>query len=182
MKSLRNLSKEPTALPLVADDVTELHAARLLLLLRLCGTSGRIEGLTKLAKLDFFVRYPAFFRRVVLHLEKSTSVTTGEVDSEMVRHHYGPWDKRYYSVLPFLESRRLIKVSKELNTYVFSLTDLGLNVAKRLEKLVEFGEQVSRMREVKRLLASKNGSALKQLVYEVFEEEVAKKPLGDMIQ
>ncbi len=182
MKSLTNISHQPNSTPVLADELVEFRAARLLLLFQICGIKGQIDGLTKMAKLDFFVRYPAFFRRVVLHLEKSTSVTTGEVDSEMVRHHYGPWDKRYYSVLPFLESRRLIKVSKELNTYVFSLTDLGLNVAKRLEKLVEFGEQVSRMREVKRLLASKNGSALKQLVYEVFEEEVARKPLGDMIQ
>lgn len=182
MKSLRNLDQEPTALPLVVDDITELHASRLLLLLKVCGQSGRIEGLTKLAKLDFFVRYPSFFRRVANHLKKDTSVRTGEVDSEMVRHHYGPWDKRYYSVLPFLESRRLITVSKVSNTYLFTLTEEGVRAAKSLERLSEFDEQVSRMREVKRLLGAKKGSVLKELVYEVFEEEVANKHLGEMIQ
>ncbi len=53
----------PAGLPLTADQITEFHAARLMLLLHLCGVKNRIEGLTKLAKLDFFVRYPAFFLR-----------------------------------------------------------------------------------------------------------------------
>lgn len=182
MKSLRNLGNEPIALPLVIDDITELHAARLILLLKLCGTSGRIEGLTKLAKLDFFVRYPSFFQRIADYMKRSTSVNADEVDSEMVRHHYGPWDKRYYSVLPYLESRRLITISKESKAFTFTLTQEGVSAAKRLEKLVEFNEQASRMREVKRLLGSKSGSALKDLVYKVFEQEVANKSLGEMIQ
>jgi hypothetical protein len=61
MKSLHHLGNQSLGLPLSADSVVEFHAARLLLLLNLCGTAGRIDGLTKLAKLDFFVRYPDFY-------------------------------------------------------------------------------------------------------------------------
>jgi hypothetical protein len=63
MKMLRNLAARPAATPLAADDVLEFHAGRLLLLLSTCGgTTGAIGGLTKMAKLDFFVRYPDFFQ------------------------------------------------------------------------------------------------------------------------
>lgn len=182
MKSLRYLYQEPKALPLVLDDITELHAARLLLLLKICGQSGRIEGLTKLAKLDFFVRYPAFFARVAKHLKKITNIENQEIDSEMVRHHYGPWDKRYYSVLPFLESHRLITVGKQGKAFVFALTEEGKKAAKSLEKRAEFSDQAMRMKEVKRLVGNWKGNSLKDLIYEIFDEEVADKELGEVIQ
>jgi hypothetical protein len=56
--------------PLDVDDVPEFHAARLLLLLRFYGRSpgGEIAGRTKLAKLDFFVRYPRFLEAAVARL------------------------------------------------------------------------------------------------------------------
>lgn len=89
--SLNALGSYPAGRPLNADQITEFHAARILLLLYLCGKRNRIEGLTKLAKLDFFVRYPDFYQRAKAHVEKEAPVmTTGEVDSAMVRHHYGP--------------------------------------------------------------------------------------------
>jgi hypothetical protein len=61
MRSLNRLGMRSAGLSLCADDIVEFHAARLLLLMRICGVSGRIDGLTKLAKLDFFARYPDFF-------------------------------------------------------------------------------------------------------------------------
>jgi len=42
MKSIANLGPSPAAIPIVADDVLEFHAARLLLLLMLCGTKDRL--------------------------------------------------------------------------------------------------------------------------------------------
>jgi hypothetical protein len=67
MKSLKNLADRPAAAALVADDILEFHAGRLLLLLSTCGgTGGSINGLTKMAKLDFFVRYPDIAREAAL--------------------------------------------------------------------------------------------------------------------
>ena len=63
MKRFRELGDTPISSPLPAEDVLELHAARLVLLLKHCGVKNRIDGLTKLAKLDFFVRYPEFFHQ-----------------------------------------------------------------------------------------------------------------------
>ena len=126
MKSLSRLGTRPASLPLAAAAVLEFHAARLLPLLHICGTAGRIDGLTKMAKLDFFVRYPDFFeaaRAVVEPAPQSTPVNSAEaVESSMVRHHYGPWDKRYDQVLAHLEGRRLITVSKLKNSYQIALS------------------------------------------------------------
>lgn len=182
MKSLRRLGNEPTSLPLSADDVTELHAARILLLIHVCGSKGRIHGLTKLAKLDFFVRYPSFFNQVAVHIGKSESPQIDQVESSMVRHHYGPWDKRYYQVLAFNESRRLLSVVKHKNAFEFILTDLGRDKAKILSKQKAFGQLVIQMKSVKKALGRKSGTQLKNLVYEVFDVEVKELKLGDVIR
>jgi DNA-binding PadR family transcriptional regulator len=181
MKSLRNVAGHPTGLALPADEVTELHAGRILLLLRICGTGARIEGLTKLAKLDFFVRYPEFFNRVARTLGRTEQSATKSVESAMIRHHYGPWDKRYYKVLPYLEARGLLTVQKEGSTYVFRLTAKGKEIAGALSEAEEFSELVERMSLVKRVLGSKSGSTLKNLVYQQFDKEVAEKNLGEII-
>ena len=114
MKSIKQIGFAPVSLPLSADNIVEFHAARIFLLISLCGTGNRIDGLTKMAKLDFFVRYPDFFA-----VAKNTSPPVAEsndtVRSAMIRHHYGPWDKRYYHVLAYLEARQLIEVVKKKN-------------------------------------------------------------------
>jgi hypothetical protein len=183
------LGRYPVGRPLTADQITEFHAARILLLLYLCGTkdrvSGRfrIDGLTKLAKLDFFVRYPDFFRRARAHLDKSAAGPTTEVvESAMVRHHYGPWDARYYQLLPYLESRELIAVERRDKTFVFSLTESGRGVATRLAGEASYRDLCGHMAEVGKVLRGKSGDTLKKLVYSLFDEEVAKLPLGQVIE
>jgi hypothetical protein len=156
MKSFQQIGTISSARPVTADEVIELHAARLLLLLRLCGVTkqGRIDGLTKLAKLDFFVRYPKAFTRVADYLNQKVTSATDMIESSMVRHHYGPWDKRYYQILPFLEARHLITVSKNNHAYAFALTEKGILVAGDLEGRPEFADQAEQMRRVKLVLAA----------------------------
>ena len=181
MKSLERLGSRPVSLPLAADDVVEFHMARLLLLLKLCGTAGRIDGLTKMAKLDFFVRYPDFFQAARDHAD-GTGVSDHAVESAMVRHHYGPWDKRYYHVLANLEGKRLISVTKEKNSYRIALTDLGQDRSRRLLALPSFMPIVDRMKEVKSAFGSRSGSSLKDMIYKVFDEEVGRRRLGEVIE
>jgi hypothetical protein len=183
MKSISNLGLQPASLPVVADDLLEFHAARLLLLFRLCGTRNRIDGLTKMAKLDFFVRYPQFFNRVCEHLGEAAASQTDAVESSMVRFHYGPWDRRYYHVLAYLEAKNLITVTKEkANAFTFALTDEGKVTADTLRKKDAFSGITGQMVRVKRVLGGKSGSWLKNLVYEVFSAEVATKSFGDIIE
>ncbi|WP_439370884.1 hypothetical protein [Bradyrhizobium sp. DASA03120] len=180
MKTLRNLAGRPAAAPLVADDVLEFHAARLLLLLSTCGgATGAISGLTKMAKLDFFVRYPDFFRAVESH-GKSTR-EDGAVEAAMIRHHYGPWDKRYYHLLAYLEARQLISVSLTGRAYRIALTALGKTTAKKLVGSDSFADLLKHMRDVNEKFGRKTGNELKTLIYETFGEEVAEQELGSVI-
>ena len=184
MKSLLNLAGEPVSTPILADDVLEFHALRLLLLFKVCGTANRIDGLTKMAKLDFFIRYPVFFVEVSRYLgdKKAVVPRSPVVESSMVRFHYGPWDQRYYHILSYLEAKGLLAVQREGNTFQFALTRLGQETASKAMKLPAFAEMVEHMKQVKRTLGGKSGTALKSLVYEVFGKEVADRPLGEVIE
>jgi len=187
MRTIDRIGVTPAGLPLLADDIVEFHAARLLLLMHICGVSGKIEGLTKMAKLDFFVRYPEFFevaRNAVSQKEQSAASNLGsqkQVESAMVRHHYGPWDKRYYHTLAHLEAKQLIYVGKEKKSYQISLTPLGLEKARMLATKPSFMAIVNRMREVKKVFGGKTGTSLKDLIYRIFDKEVGKRPMGQRI-
>jgi hypothetical protein len=180
MRSIKRLGAQPASLPVLADDILEFHAARLLLLLKLCGINGRIDGLTKMAKLDFFVRYPRFFADA--RAESDAIAAEKPVESAMVRYRYGPWDHRYYHVLSFLEGARLIKVSKIGKAFRLELTEEGTTAATQLEKKPSFEELAAQMREVKQALGRKTGSTLKKLIYKTFSSEVANREHGEVIE
>jgi len=179
---MKELSKVPAGMSLLADDITEFHAARLLLLLGICGVSGRIGGLTKLAKLDFFVRYPEFFNKAAAAANESIRSASKIVESSMVRYHYGPWDKRYYEIIAYLRSRGLIQITQENNTYIFQLTSLGKNKVKLLKTDLAYINLCEQMRRVKSAFGKKAGSALKNMIYEIFQEEVTKRTLDEVIE
>jgi len=179
--SQRNLGSVPAGESLSAEDVLEYHAARILLLLAHVG-DGTIDGLKKLAKLDFFVRYPAFFAEACVFLGKTPPEGTQTVETHMVRHHYGPWDHRYYHILAYLESTQTIKVSKErARMYRFEITENGLALAQRLSDLPSFKDQIKRMKRVKAVLGQKNGETLQNLVYTLFENEIGRREIGETI-
>lgn len=182
MKSIANFSNYSQRLPLVADNILEFHAARLLLLFHICGRSGRIAGLTKMAKLDFFVRYPEFFRRACTTLGIEIPTTTDHVEAAMVRYHYGPWDQRYYHVLAYLESRGLIEVEKSGKSFNLTLTKLGKNIAQELTKEQVFQELIHHMEQVNKVFGGKGGSQLKNLIYEIFDKEVGQLSLQEVIE
>jgi hypothetical protein len=189
MRSLNRIGARPVSLPLLADDIVEFHAARLLLLISICGVAGRIDGLTKMAKLDFFARYPEFFEVARAAIDPASVADSAKratadeaVESAMVRHHYGPWDKRYYHVLAHLEAKQLINVTKDGNAYRVALTNLGRDRSEALAARASFASMVARMREVKKTFGSKTGAFLKSLIYRLFDEEVGRRPLGEEIR
>jgi hypothetical protein len=181
MKSLNNLNRQSISTPILADNLVEFHAARLLLLFQVCGVNGQMNGLTKMAKLDFFVRYPQFFSIACQSLGKNFKSTSDTVESNMIRFHYGPWDHRYYQTLAYLKSRGLLEIKKDGKAYTMTLTSLGLKIAAQFENMEIYASLVEQMRNVNEMFGKMNGSQLKQLVYKVFDEQVAKLKLGEVI-
>ncbi len=181
MKTVKALANYPAGKPILADDLLEFHAARLVLLLHICGKRNRIQGLTKLAKLDFFVRYPQFFEKASEYQGNKEKASLKTVESSMIRFHYGPWDKRYYQVIPFLEANQLIELQQDRKSYSFTLTEQGKGLAKQLLQDEAFAEICDHMRQVKKVFGGMTGSKLKSLIYEIFKGEVADKAMEEVI-
>jgi hypothetical protein len=166
----------------------DAHAGRVLVLLRHFGSTGDkpLEGLTKLAKLDFLMRYPAFTDQLLEDLgvdwELGTEPTESEelaVESRMVRYKYGPWDDRYYPVLGTLVGLGLITVSKKGRTLVMSLTEAGVGLAADIADHEDW-EQVDRRASFLRKHLNVTGSRLKKLIYTKLPE-VVDRPIRTVI-
>jgi hypothetical protein len=155
------------------SQLLDAHAGRVLLLLRHFGATGAkpLEGLTKLAKLDFLIRYPAFTERLLEELdadwELGTEPSESErlaVESRMVRYKYGPWDDRYYPVLGTLVGLGLVSVTKKGRTLVIGLTESGTEVAAGLAAQDDW-EKVDRRASFLSRHFDLTGSRLKKLIY-----------------
>ena len=91
-----------------------LHMARLLMLMDAhSGSSNKpVDGVMKLAKLDFLLRYPNCLERALTAKSKPVGPAKIQdferttIESKMVRFRYGPWDHRYREFLNILIANR----------------------------------------------------------------------------
>ena len=163
------------------DDSVDLHATRILLLLdAFAGKdgTGQIEGLTKLAKLDFLLRYPVMLERA-LKAKRRTIRDVGleehertSVESEMVRYRFGPWDHRYRELLNVLVAKALATVDVRGRTVVIGLTSRGREIAGELAADQAFGPYIRRSVAIKRHFDIK-GTNLMRFIYDTFPEVVS---------
>jgi len=172
-------TNRPPASLFLLDDNIPFHATRLVLLIALAGTPG-IEGRTKLAKLDFFVRYPDYLlkaaeiegKRDIVEDIKEIIQSGPTIESHMIRYRYGPWDQKYYLVLAYLSGKRLITVQQKGNVDCFLLTEKGGQLAESLIEQSEFHVLSERCRIVKKLFGNNRGSDIKTFIYRHFPEVV----------
>lgn len=163
------------------DQSPELHAARLLLLLDAFaedGQGGAIEGLTKLAKLDFLLRYPVMLERALEAKGRSTRDIRLEdherhsVESEMVRYRFGPWDHRYREFLNILVAKGLVSISIEGRKVVIAATEVGKDRARQLAA-DELFEQYSRRARLLQRHFDMTATNLMRFIYDTFPEIVS---------
>lgn len=154
------------------------HEARVLLLISEFTTAKKgLDGLTKLAKLDFLLRYPAMLERLLAERNilwptgaEPTSPERLAVESRMTRYKYGPWDQRYYSVLGSLAARGLITYAGG-GRAEFRITATGAIAADTLAASNEWAVVAQRITLLKKHF-NKTGSALKNLIYERLPDAV----------
>jgi hypothetical protein len=163
------------------DQSPELHVARLLLLLEAFAEdnqSGAIEGLTKLAKLDFLLRYPVMLERALEAKKHSTREVQLEdherysVESEMVRYRFGPWDHRYREFLNILAAKGLVSISIEGRKVVIAITEPGQNLAQQLAANKVFEPYVRRAHLLKRHF-DLTATTLVKFIYDTFPEIIS---------
>jgi len=153
---------------------TPAAEARLLLLIDAFTQSrGSLDGRTKLAKLDFFLRYPPYFKRAMAIRRPKATVPNGldddTIESRMVRYRYGPWDPAYYSLLGSLIGRGLIVPILGSNGMGYRTSEAGAELAQRLANTDAWYQTA----EVTNLLVKHfdlTGNSLKKFIYDHFPE------------
>ena len=174
-----------TAARIEASD--EFHEARLLLLLNVAAGRAEqprpVDGIMKVAKMDFLLRYPNCLQRAIAAI-KDTDVPKfvkvaqipeeqmNTIEGQMIRYRFGPWDKRYRRWLSILAAKQLATVHKEGRTIKVQLTAKGREVAKSLADLPEFVPLMERARLVVGAVGHMPATRLKDFIYETFPEIV----------
>ena len=149
--------------------------ARLLLLIdAFTGRTKSLEGRTKLAKLDFLLRYPAYFRRALEVRAPGTEVSDSpeaekDIEHRMVRYRYGPWDPAYFALLGSLIGRGLVEPVSVAAGVGYRTTDTGQGLAARLRAADVWDDTANRARLLRKHF-DLSGSTLKEFVYEHFPE------------
>ncbi|MBI4190780.1 MAG: hypothetical protein HY525_09605 [Betaproteobacteria bacterium] len=154
---------------------TEEGQARLLLLINsFSGKAEGLEGRTKLAKLDFLLRYPNFLRRA-LEIRAGGAVPSGlaeeseTIEERMVRYRYGPWDPAYFALLGALIGKGLVMMVPGKRGVGYRTTPTGKKVATRLASSEPWRDTAARVRELKTHFDLR-GTTLKEFIYRHFPE------------
>jgi hypothetical protein len=156
------------------------HQARVLLLVTAVsatkGHASKLDGLTKLAKLDFLLRYPALAPQVLdrldqtdprLHLGVSDFAAPTEVEAPMTRYKYGPWDDRYYAIIGALIGRGLLRyTAARKGSVAVTPTPAGRRLAGELGASPRWVDVHDRSRAIAEASTNMTGNALKDRIYE----------------
>ncbi len=158
----------------------DFHIARLILLLK--AAAGRndkpVQGIMKLAKMDFLLRYPTCLVRALKAIGKEAAAQEipeeerNTIEARMIRFRFGPWDKRYRRWIGLLVAKGLAHTYLEGRTVKVKLTPAGIKVAEQLSNLDEFRSIASRSQIVASAVGGYSATKLKNFIYEVFPEIV----------
>jgi hypothetical protein len=149
--------------------------ARILLLINAFTTGTKsLEGRTKLAKLDFLLRYPSFMQRALaIRTSKQVMEVTSEeqhnIEGRMIRYRYGPWDPSYYAILGRLIGKGLVETVSNQLGLSYRTTERGNQIAKALAKEDSWLETNVRVKLLKQNF-NLSGNTLKDFIYQHFPE------------
>jgi hypothetical protein len=160
------------------EENPNIHTARLLILLReFCGEKGdkKIEGITKLVKLDFLLRYPIYLSKALIVRKadgkevKLQGFEEHSVESKMIRFKYGPWDPRYRIFINILVGKDLCTVETKGDTIIIGITSKGVTLANQLRNFEEYQDIANRAILLRKHL-NMRAMELKEFIYETFPQ------------
>jgi hypothetical protein len=165
------------------DENDELNIIRILILIdKMAGRNLKqtIDGINKLVKLDFLLRYPVALERALIKLKIEKDVPTIDiqeyeresVETNLMHFNYGPWDSRYRRFLTILERKGLIAYIISGKTVKVSITHTGHNTVKDISSHSEFQDYVIRSGLIKKHFGSFSSKNLINFFYDVFPEMV----------
>jgi hypothetical protein len=165
-----------------SENRDDLHLARLLVLLgsadaRKTTRATKAKAVTKLAKLDFLLRYPTCLERALRLLDRTDADVAVQprertsIETKMIRFRYGPWDARYRRWLG-LAARGLVVLGVEGNTIQIGLTNAGRALSVQVRSETLFAELVRRSDLTVKAVRGMSATRLKDFVYQAIPEIV----------
>ncbi|WP_165070852.1 hypothetical protein [Paludisphaera rhizosphaerae] len=166
------------------ETTDDYHLGRLLILLRSSDHQKNspatklkaVEGITKLAKLDFLLRYPTCLERALRLAKKNPNNAQVQprertsIESKMIRFRYGPWDPRYRRWLGLLSARGLVQLQVSGKTVQIGLTDPGRDLADVFRGDPLYDDVKRRSDVIAKAFGGYSATKLKDFVYEVVPE------------
>jgi hypothetical protein len=161
-----------------SENSDELHLSRILFLLNASSKKGTktVAGITKLAKIDFLLRYPNCLERALEYLSKDTQAANIQeferttIESRMVRFRYGPWDERYRRWIGLLIAKGLANTFVRGRTIHVEITDKGKQVVYELANVSEFGILNLRSEIIIKAVGGFSATKIMNFIYDVFPE------------
>lgn len=167
----------------------EGEARLLILIAAFSANNGSLEGRTKLAKLDFLIRYPPYFARALSarpNLSRNATVAVENaraegqtIESRMVRYRYGPWDPAHFALLGRLVGKELVEPVAEKNGIGYRVTEKGRELAAAIASDEAWTTVAERAAFLKQYL-DLTGYGLTQFIYKNIPE-VADSTWGEIL-
>lgn len=172
------------------ENSDEFNEARLLLLLKAAAgkeeTAKPLEGIMKLAKMDFLLRYPNMLVRAlnVIGESKKSALTAAAgipdedrdtIEARMIRFRFGPWDPRYRRWLSILVAKQLAVVYREGRTVKIQLSTKGLALAQQISEAEAFKPLAERAIIVNSAVGNMASSKITAFVYKIAPEIISMK-------
>jgi hypothetical protein len=159
----------------IFQPTAESEVRLLLLIHAFSGKTKALEGRTKLAKLDFFLRYPKFLERALrirnprALLSHEITEQGNDIENRMIRFRYGPWDPSYFVILGRLIGRGLIIPVPVSGGVGYKTTDKGATLSEKLSDAEPWKATVLCTQLLRRNF-DLNGTFLKEFIYKNFPE------------
>lgn len=167
------------------ENSDEFNEARLLLLLKAAAgkeeTAKPLEGIMKMAKMDFLLRYPNILVRalnVIGESKKSALAAAAAIPEEdrdtiearMIRFRFGPWDPRYRRWLSILVAKQLAIVYREGRTVKIQLSKKGMALAGQIAEAEAFKPLAERAKIVNSAVGNMPSTRITAFVYKIAPE------------
>lgn len=135
----------------------------------------KIEGISKLAKLDFLLASPSLLKRIIKKpgAIKKITIPDYEIDSienSLNFYRYNPWDENYRRLLNILIAKNLVSIKIENKSYYILITPRGTEIVNDLYKDKSFEEFKIRAKLLRTYLGNYSDSYLRMYFQKEFPE------------
>lgn len=154
------------------------HCVRILILLSKSqgnATIKAIDGLSKLAKMDFFMQYPKCLKRAAKLIKRTPDIEVLEseansIGSKMYYFKYAPWDYRYRKWISLLQARGLVISHTKGNTVHVEITMTGMELAQQIQTYAEYALWRTNGAAVIKIFSSMSGAKISKFISDEFPE------------